>query len=167
MSVVCNTTVLSNFAAIDQIDVLRQLFKSLYIPAAVYDEISRGLDEGYTFYRALEALIYPFHDNGWIRLTNVAGETELHALGTLPRKIHRGEAECLVIAQQRAWLFLSDDRAARKIAVNWGITLSGTLGCLVLAIEQQYYPLAQANHYLVQMIDQGYRSPIADLSVLL
>lgn len=50
MSVISNTTVISNFASIGQLDVLRQLFGSLSISTEVYHEIQVGLEEGYRFY---------------------------------------------------------------------------------------------------------------------
>ncbi|MCA9922518.1 MAG: hypothetical protein KC421_09105 [Anaerolineales bacterium] len=167
MSIICNTTILSNFATIDQLDLLRQLYGRITIPTAVYEEIQVGIEEGYTFCRDIETAVYPFHADGWIQATNVTGEAEFRALVELPRKIHQGEAACLVIARQRNWLFLTDDRAARKIATAWGIKLSGTLGCLVLAVEKQHCSLAQANRYLAQMIQQGYRSPVNDLTAFL
>ena len=73
MSVICNTTVLSNFATISRLDLLRQLYSRLIIPAPVYEEIQAGIEEGYTFCRDIEAVIYPFNEDGWIRLTNVTG----------------------------------------------------------------------------------------------
>lgn len=39
MSVISNTTVISNFASIGQLDVLRQLLGSLAISTEVYHEI--------------------------------------------------------------------------------------------------------------------------------
>jgi predicted nucleic acid-binding protein len=51
MSIISNTTVLSNFANIGQLDVLRRLYQILYIPTEVYEEISAGLEEGYLFYQ--------------------------------------------------------------------------------------------------------------------
>jgi hypothetical protein len=167
MPIISNTTVLSNFAAIDQLGLLQKLYPLLYLPTAVYDEIRRGLDEGYTFYRPLIDQVYPIHDDGWLHLAHVAGETELRHLGSLPRKIHAGEAECLAIAKERGWLLLTDDRAARMLAQEWQIALSGTLGSLALMVEQGLCPLAQANLYLSQMIQQGYRSFVTDLSILL
>jgi len=167
MSVISNTTVLSNFAAIDQLGLLRELYPHLNLPTAVYDEIRRGLDEGYTFYRPLIDQVYPFHDDGWIHLTHLAGEIELRHLGSLPKKIHAGEAECLAIARERGWLLLTDDRAARRTAEAWQIAISGTLGTLVLMLEQGLCPLEQANHYLSLMIQQGYRSFVTDLSLLM
>ena len=46
MSVISNTTVISNFASIGQLDVLRQLYGSLAISIEVYHEIQVGLEEG-------------------------------------------------------------------------------------------------------------------------
>jgi hypothetical protein len=39
-----------NCASIGQLNPLRQLFGTLYIPMEVYDEIRIGLEEGYLFY---------------------------------------------------------------------------------------------------------------------
>ena len=46
MSVIANTTVLSNWAAIEEVDVLRKLFARLYVSTEVYEEVRAGLDEG-------------------------------------------------------------------------------------------------------------------------
>lgn len=49
MNAVVNTTVLSNFAGIAQLDALHQLYPVLYVPTQVYDEVRQGQDEGYQF----------------------------------------------------------------------------------------------------------------------
>ncbi len=167
MTIVCNTTVLSNFAAVNQLDCLKLLFHQICVPVAVYEEILNGMEEGYEFFEGIANQIFPLAKDGWIQLTNVIDEDEIRLLGALPRHIHQGEAACLVIARQRKWLFLTDDRAARKIAASWQVSLSGTLGCLKLAIDKNHYTLSQANHFLMKMIEQGYRSPITDLSALI
>ena len=74
MNVITNTTVLSNFAAISQLDLLRQLYGAIYIPTEVYEEIRGGLEEGYRFYAGIDQLIHPFVEKGWIRLTGVTDE---------------------------------------------------------------------------------------------
>ena len=66
MSVISNTTVISNFASIGQLDVLRHLFGSLAISTEVYHEIQVGLEEGYRFYDEIDQLIRPFTHDGWI-----------------------------------------------------------------------------------------------------
>lgn len=167
MNVITNTTVLSNFAAIGQLNLLRQLYGVVYIPIEVYEEMQAGLEEGYRFYAGIDQLVYPFARRGWIRLTSVTGEQELRLLGELPRRLHRGEAACLAIAQHRGWLLLTDDLAARKEATRRGIRKSGSVGCLVLAVERGLCTLEQANLWLKDMIRHNYRSPVTDLTPLL
>lgn len=169
MAIISNTTTLSNFASIRQLALLKQLFPLLYIPTAVYDEIYNGLQEGYAFYQDLLPQIYPANQatDGWIYLTTIADNHELHTLNTWPKRLHKGEAECLTIASHRHWLLLTDDRAARSVAREHDIHLSGTLGCLVDAVEQNYCSLAEANQHLAHMIRHGYRSPLLDISPLL
>lgn len=167
MNVISNTTVLSNFAAIGQLDLLRQLYGTIYIPTEVYGEVRDGLDEGYRFYTGIDQLVHPFVEKGWIWLTGVTGEQELKLQGELPRRLHQGEAACLAIAQHRDWMLLTDDLTARKEATQRGIHKSGSVGCLVLAIERNLCTLDQANHWLKDMIWHNYRSPVTDLTPLL
>jgi len=70
-------------------------------------------------------------------------------------------------AQHRDWLFLTDDLMARSHAAQSGIRVSGTVGCLVLAIERGLCDQEQANAWLQQMKSQGYHSPVSDLTSLL
>lgn len=46
MSVITNTTVIINFAAIGRLDLLRRLFGAIYLPTEVYAEILDGQAEG-------------------------------------------------------------------------------------------------------------------------
>jgi predicted nucleic acid-binding protein len=167
MDVIANTTVISNFACIKQLDILRQLHGTIYISVEVYEEIQTGLEEGYNFYAVLNQLIYPLTKSGWIKLTSMIDEQELYLFSEFPSRLHPGEASSLAIAHHRGWLFMTDDRAARTQAKRLNVSLSGTLGCLVLAVERHLYSLEQANYWLNQMIGQAYKSPVNDLTPLL
>jgi predicted nucleic acid-binding protein len=112
-------------------------------------------------------MTYPFVHDGWIRLTSMTDEGEIGLYGELPSRLHQGEASCLVIARRRGWLLLTDDRAARDEGDHLGIMVSGSVGCLVLAVERGLCSLEQANIWLGEMIRQGYRSPINDVTSLL
>jgi predicted nucleic acid-binding protein len=166
MSVISNTTVLSNFASIGQLDVLRRLYQILYIPTEVYEEITTGLEEGYLFYRDTLSVIYPFSDTGWLHLASME-TAELRQFGELPSRLHKGEAACLAIAEHRHWTLLTDDNAARVEAARCRIRVSGSIGCLVLAVERGLATLEQANEWLNEMIRLDYRSPISDITPLL
>lgn len=167
MSTISNTTVLSNFASIGQLAVLKDLYGTLSISLEVYEEIQVGLEEGYRFYTALENQIVPMTPTGWVHLTSVSGDEELRLFSGFPAKLHQGEASSLAIAHHRNWLFLTDDLEARRIARQLDIRLSGSLGCLVLAVERRTCSLQQANIWLMHMIEQGYHSPVVDIRPLL
>jgi predicted nucleic acid-binding protein len=167
MSIISNTTVISNFASINRLDILQRLFDFLYISSEVFTEIQTGLDEGYQFYAELQQQVHPLSPVGWIRLTSMSAEAEFVLFTSLPSKLHSGEASCLAIAKYRNWTLLTDDQAARREAMRLGIRLSGTLGCLLMAVERKICNLDQANMLLQSMITGGYRSPTADLSTLL
>ena len=143
MSVIANTTVISNFAGIGRLDLLRQLYGNLYISAEVYEEIQTGIEEGYRFYATIPQLVHPLAAEGWIQLTGLAHEAELRPFSGLPSRLHRGEASCLAVAHNRGWLLLTDDRAARDEASRLGVRLSGSVGCLVLAVEHGLCTLQQ------------------------
>ena len=167
MRVIVDTTVISNFASIGQLDVLRQLYSSLAMSTDVYDEIQAGLAEGYRFYEGIEQWVEPLAEGGWIHLTSLSHEQELRYFHELPARLHRGEISSLAIARHRGWLLLTDDRAARTDATRLCVLVSGSLGCLVLAVERHLCSLSQANSWLQEMIHQGYRSPVTDLAPLL
>jgi predicted nucleic acid-binding protein len=166
LSIISNTTVISNFARIEQLGVLQALYGSIHLSVQVYDEIQQGLEEGYAFFAGLDQFVYPFVADGWIKLVSMRDHDELLFFGELPRGLHSGEASCIAIARYRNWTLLTDDQAARTCALGLGIRVSGTLGCLLLAAERELCTEKQANAYLKQMIHQGYRSPVHDLAVL-
>lgn len=167
MSVISNTTVISNFASIGQLDVLRQLFGSLAISTEVYHEIEVGLEEGYRFYEGTDQVVSPFSSDGWIQLTSMTDDQELRYFHEMPAHLHHGESSSLAIARHRKWLLLTDDRHARQEAMQQGIRVSGSIGCLVLAVDQGLCSLSQANIWLDEMIKQGYHSPVTDLTSLI
>jgi uncharacterized protein len=167
MRVIVHTTVISNFASMDQLDVLRQLYGSLAMSTDVYNEIQEGLAEGYRFYEGIEQWVQPLAEGGWLHLTSLSHEQEIRYFRELPARLHRGEMSSLAIARHRGWLLLTDDRAARIEATRLGVLVSGSLGWLVLAVERHLCSLSQANIWLQEMMRQGYRSPVTDLTPLL
>jgi predicted nucleic acid-binding protein len=166
MSIISNTTVLSNFAAIDLLDKLHELYGEVHLSTEVYKEVQRGLEEGYTFYSRIEQILHPLHEDGWLRLTSLGNDKEIDSFTGMPGRLHAGEASCLAIAQTRGWLLLTDDKAARRCAENLKIAVSGTLGCLILGIERGLWSSAEGNRWLERIIASGFRSPVKDLSPL-
>lgn len=64
MSVIANTTIISNFASLDALSLLRQSWPDLHISEQVFTEIQAGLEQGYTFYAGIEGLLFPLAKDG-------------------------------------------------------------------------------------------------------
>jgi predicted nucleic acid-binding protein len=163
MKVIANTTILSNFASVSRLDLLRDLLGEVYITTEVYTEIQDGLAEGCDFYAGIETLLHPLAADGWLKLTSLEGDDERRLFGRLPKALHHGEASCLAIAAVRGWALLSDDDRARKVAGNLKVVVSGTLGVLAMSVRAGLLTLTEANALLTRMIRAGYRTPYSNL----
>jgi predicted nucleic acid-binding protein len=80
--------------------------------------------------------VHPLAEDGWLRLTGMRDEEELRTFGAVPRSLHGGEAACLAIALRRGWTLVTDDRAVRVEAAGLEVRVSGSIGCLVMAVER-------------------------------
>jgi uncharacterized protein len=164
MHFISNTTLISNFAGIGKLDLLRLCFTSLYIPDQVYAEIQDGRMQGYDFYDNIEKVIFPFASSGWLQLTSLQTPEEFTLFGRLLGNLHHGEAACLAIASNRKWVFLSDDGVARKSAAKLNLSVSGTLGALLALVKRQQITIEMADEVLYQMIQKGYYSPVQSVA---
>jgi predicted nucleic acid-binding protein len=124
--VIVNNTPLVALWTLRQLDLLQLLFGEVLAPEAVHAEFlatERALRQS--------SLATAF----WIRPTKLADPRRADTF----MGIGRGEAEVLVLAQERhARLVVIDDLRARRYAKRLEIPLTGTLGLLVLAKNQGY-----------------------------
>lgn len=127
MIVVSSTSPLINLAAIGQFDLLRQMYSTISIPPAVYDEIVvRGSGKP----EAAEVQTAP-----WITVQSVTTTAPVTHLGP---QLNPGECEAIALALElRADLLLIDETAARQVAAALHLPLSGLLGMLLSAKQQQ------------------------------
>jgi predicted nucleic acid-binding protein len=165
VAVLIDATVVSNFAAIGRLDLLRGHLGSAFLADAVHAELIRGAGLGYSFLTRIEDEIADLAEHGWLRLTRPANEPERSAFRTLPARIQLGEAMSLAIAGERGWVFLTDDRKARKVAAENRIAVSGTVGVLIGLIRSGTLTLEEGNSLLAAMVEQaGDHSPVKSLA---
>ena len=151
-----DTTLLSNFAQVRRPDLLRESFGP---DAATTPAVMAELHTG-------EALgLVPTCDWSWLQMLELT-QDERKLAADLARQLDPGEAECLAAALARHGRFLSDDFAARRLAVLQGVVVSGTLGVLAKLVETGLLALDEADELLRGMIDRGYRSPVRSLKIL-
>lgn len=121
--VVANNTPLVALWALGRLDLLRDLFGEVFIPAAVQAEFL-AIEET----RRKNALA----NAPWIRATDLLDPRRASAYAGLDR----GEAEVLALAEEkRASLVIIDERKGRRYAERLGFAFTGTLGVLLLAKE--------------------------------
>ncbi len=123
MIVVCDTSPITNLAAIGQLTLLRELFGEIYVPKEVRSELNA----------------YGMHWPGaeeidqatWVCICEVENAPLFLAL---QRDLDPGEAASIAVAlSMNATLILLDEMDGRRAAQRMGLSVLGTLGVLLSA----------------------------------
>ncbi|BBD64188.1 hypothetical protein NIES4072_21500 [Nostoc commune NIES-4072] len=126
MTIVSNTSPISNLAKVGQINLLQQLYETVLIPTAVYDEL---LDE-----RAGEDVITAVQSAIWLKIQVVQNQELVSELRNL---INLGEAEAIALAiEVNAVRLLIDERLGRQAATDRRLRITGVFGVLLTAKRQ-------------------------------
>lgn len=152
---VLNTTVLSNFAHVDHVELLLELPRLVTV-----DAVQTELDEGSETHHYLEQALDVLEDKiPVVTPSSPAQEIEETLLETLDP----GEAQALAVAAEAEGMVVTDDGDARTIANQRGIGLTGSIGLLVRFVENDRITAETADTYLKRWIDEaGFRSPARD-----
>lgn len=152
---VLNTTVLSNFAHVDHVELLLELPRLVTV-----DAVQTELDEGSETHRYLEGALDVLEDEiPVITPCSPAQKLEEQLLETLDS----GEAQALAVAEAAEGMVVTDDGDARAIANERRIGLTGSIGLLVRFVENDRITVDTADAYLKRWIDEaGFRSPARD-----
>jgi predicted nucleic acid-binding protein len=131
--VVSNTSPILYLHLIQQIEVLPLLFRSIYLPAPVFDELS---------HKAAPSAVREWAASlpAWISISPVGISDDP---GTL--LLDGGERSAIELAGQlKAELILMDDRRGVRAALQKGFEVTGTLGILDLAARRGLIDLADS-----------------------
>lgn len=120
MRAVSNTTPLRYLIAIDQEHLLGELFDKVFVPLAVYEEL--------TDVRTPEIVRQRIESRpAWLEIRAMRDS----AAASFPVTLHRGEREAILLAEALpADVLLIDEQIGRTIALSRNLPLSGTLGVL-------------------------------------
>jgi len=164
---VFDTTVLSNFALIGQVTLLEKLYRGrAFTTLMVVDEIRRGIEAGYQHLQIIQEQLTTVSPTGWLQVLPLDRTNEQQLYAELGRWLDPGEASCLALAISRGFILATDDLAARRHAGKRKVLLTGTLGILLRLVREKHLSLDAANHFLAEMIQQRYRSPVHRLDNL-
>lgn len=126
MIVVSNSTILIGLAKIDRLDLLKKLFSKVYIPEAVFNELTQTQKAGASDIRRASYL-------------EQKAPNDVKEVALLLGNLDRGEAEVLVLSKElNADLVLIDEEKARKAAVLAGFEVMGLMGVLLAAKRQGF-----------------------------
>ncbi|MEK6581697.1 MAG: DUF3368 domain-containing protein [Nitrospirota bacterium] len=121
MIVVSNSTVLIGLARINKLELLNKLFSIVYIPDAVFNELTQAKKTG----------VSDIKNASYLERKSPKDKKEVaFLLGNLDI----GEAEVLVLSKElNADLVLVDEEKARKVVVIAGFEVMGLMGVLLMA----------------------------------
>jgi predicted nucleic acid-binding protein len=163
-----DTTVLSNLAAVGRLDLLQARYREIAVTTIeVSDELRRGLQAGYRYLDDALQQIESVSPGGWLRIVSPESEVEYQLRGEFDLLLGAGEASYLALAISRGLVLVTDDLAARQLAQERRVLLTGTVGILLALVRDGSLPLAEGNAILADMIERRYRSPVDRLDELL
>ncbi len=143
MIVVSNSSPLTSLAIIDRLDLLEKLFEEIYVPNAVYKEVTQ---KEKPFSDVLERFLKR-------KIKSVKNKTVVNILKS---DIGAGESEAIALAiEQNSDFILIDDLKARKLAKLNELKVIGTLGILMMAKKEGY--ILEVNPYLEKLIENQIR----------
>lgn len=154
---VLDTTVPSNFAYIDRMDLLRAVPRVCTVPK-VRSELREGVDSHPFLQRALD------HLGDSIPVVRL-DESAVELVPELERRLDPGEAQALAVATAQRGAVATDDGPAREQARSRDIPVTGSIGVLVWAVENSRISEAAADRCLKRWIDETeYRAPSRELA---
>lgn len=155
-----DATVISNFASTNSVEFLVRLLEAPIVVPAVRDEIEQGLKHGHEYLaNAVEAF-----DSG-LSVSDVPPEIER---ASLHERLDPGETEALREAVERDGTMATDDLAARRLATELDVPVTGSIGLLVLGIKREHIDSETADEWLeVWRDERGYYAPVESVTELL
>jgi hypothetical protein len=140
--IISNSTPLIAFVRIGELELLRQIVQHVFVPEAVWREVTEAGDRPGT---------EEIRNASWV---------EVRAVRTIPPELlpllDRGEVEVIALAEElTADELLLDERAARAVAVARGLKIIGSAG--LLARAKQHGMITSVRPFLERMQAQGIR----------
>ena len=163
-----DTTVLSNLAAVGRLDLLEKRYREVALTTVeVSDELRRGIQAGYGYLENVLRQIESISPGGWLRIVTPESVAEHQLRSEFDLLLDPGEASCLALAISRELILVTDDLAARQLAQDRNVLLTGTGGILLTLVRDGGLSLTEANAILAEMIRRHYRSPVDRLDELI
>ena len=144
MIVVSDSGPLIHLSRINQIKILKEFFNEIYIPEAVYQELTSS-EEDLPGSKEIKT-------SSWIKKKEVKKDT---AKEFLMEYLDEGESEAILLAKDLdADLLLIDDLSGRRTARTHGIKVMGTLGLLDRASDEN--KIQNLEKIMIELREKGF-----------
>lgn len=148
---ISNATPLIFLSKIDQLDLLRKLFRKVIIPEAVKEEILIEDKPG-------AEKIQKGLNSGWIMVINPKA--------LLPLNLGKCETAAISLAKERKDTLCLDDARAIKAAKVYNIPIIRTTTIIVIAVQKKVITFTQAQQLLNNLIQADYYIKPAEYALL-
>lgn len=147
--IVSNSTVLIYLAKIGKLNLLKELFRDVLIPAEVFNEVViRGKEHQHPDAFIVERVI----EEGWIHIKDIEAFVELGDFG-----IDLGEAQAISLAKSLGVPVLLDQTHARNAAKAFGLRPRGTIFVLLAALKKKLLTSDDYQDSLEDLVKAGFR----------
>ena len=128
MIVVSDTTPIISLMKAGQLVILQKLFGNVYIPMAVYQELT----ENETFSDEVKMV----QECDFFYVEEVNNGKSVNILRNFTG-LDAGESEAIILADEKqSDVLLMDEHKGRQVAKKMGITITGTIGILTQAFDE-------------------------------
>lgn len=143
MIVVSDTTPLITLLKADQLAVLGDLFGEVYIPEAVYSELTSN-----DSFREEADVI---KKSSFIQIVKVQNESNVLFLQRVTG-LDLGESEAIIYADEiKADVLLMDEVAGRRVAQNMNLSITGSVGVLIRAFQSGFITESEADEAFLKI----------------
>ena len=149
-----NSSPLILLTKINKLELLKKLYKQIYIPQEVYNEvITKGKEEKYS-----DAFIIERQINEFIFVKEL-NKDNLEEVNKLNKIIGTGESEAIILSiQEKTKLLLIDNLEPRKIAEIRGIKCRSTPGILLEALTKKIIKVEEYENAIKKLTEHAWLS---------
>lgn len=149
MIVVSDTTPIISLMKAGQLELLPQLFGVVYIPEAVYRELTDN--------EAFSEEVRMIQECEFLCVQKVDNEKSVTILRNFTG-LDAGESEAIILADEmHSDVLLMDEHKGRQVAQKLGITITGTIGMLTQAFDEGMLTKEEVGRCIERLKESGIR----------
>ena len=149
MTVISDTTPIISLIKINRLDLLQKLFGEILIPEAVYKELTTNI----AFKNEADIV----KNSDFLKTSAVQNRKALEVL-QVASGLDDGESEAIILADElNSDVLIIDERKGRKVAQKLGIKITGTVGVLLQAHNENMITADEIKNYLEQLKNSNIR----------